>query len=347
MNDSENIFQETIKMKVVAIYGNPTSEDLSIEEVLDEWAKVTDIPGVELSLRYYERFPTVEEFNELVDVDADALLGVWITKNFLNREFYDRHPRIRYIAGLAHGYQQIDWELSRERGITITNTTYGEHTIAEYTMALLLELCKRTSVSSSYVKSTEWGKTDARYMFAPTKQIELYGKVIGIVGLGKIGLNTARIAHAMGMKVIAWNRTPKEGVDYDFIEQCSLERVLTESDAISLHIALNDETMNMIDDRAIEKMKNDVILVNTSRGGIVDEKALASALESGKVYAAGLDVLRNEPPEEDNPLLSCDNVIITPHIAWLPKTCRMRQISMAVDNFASYLNGRAVSVING
>ncbi len=335
-------------MKVLALYGDSTSEDLTVDEVLEQWKCLEEIPGVELKLRYYSKFPSPEEFNSLVDEDTEALLGVWIMKDFLNRDFYDRHPRLKYIAGLAHGYQQLDWELSRSRGIVITNTTYGEHTIAEYTMALLLEICKRTEKSCRYVRNREWEKCEGRsYMYAPSKQIELYGKTFGLIGLGKIGYNTARLAHAFGMKVLAYNRTAKTGPDYDFIEQCPLDRVLEQSDIISLHIALNSGTHHFINGDAVARMKDGVIIINTGRGALIDEAALVAGLKSGKIYGAGLDVMEQEPPAEGNPLLNCENALITPHIAWLPKTCRIRQISMAVDNFLAYLGGNPESVING
>ena len=148
------------------------------------------------------------------------------------------------------------------------------------------------------------------------------------------------------MRVVAYNRHRKTGPEFDFIEQLPLNDVLAQADVLSLHVALNEQTQQLIDRDAIARMKDGAILINTARGALVDEYALADALKQGKLYAAGLDVLVNEPPKQDDPLLSCENALITPHIAWMPKTCRMRQISMAIDNYASFLKGTPVSVIN-
>ncbi|MCK9170462.1 MAG: D-2-hydroxyacid dehydrogenase [Treponema sp.] len=335
-------------MKVVVLYGNSTSQDLSLFEIENEWQRAAALADIPLVMRHYETFPTPEEFNSLVDKDADALLGVWITDRFLNKKFYDSHPDLTYIAGLAHGFQQIDWKQSRDRGITITNTPYGEYTIAEYAFSLLLEICKKTETSCRYVKNTDWNAAnDKPYTFAITRQIELYKKTLGVVGLGKIGLHSAEIGRAFGMHVLGYNRHRKDDSEYSFIEQVPLDELFMKSDVITLHVSLNTETEHMIDRAAFEKMKDGVIIINTARGALIDENALCDALKSGKVYAAGLDVLTNEPPESGNPLIACSNALITPHIAWLPKTCRLRQISMAVETYRSYLDGKPVNVING
>lgn len=332
--------------KVVVIYGNPTSIDITVEEILAEWSKLSQIPDVQYVLKHFDSFPTPREFSEGIDADANAILGAWITTKLFNAEFYDAHPQLRYIGGLAHGYQELDWVLSRERGIVITNTTYGEHTIAEYAFALLLAICKRPADCDRHVRQTDWSQQSQRYMAAPVKQLELYQKTFGVVGLGSIGLNAARLAQAFGMKVVAYNRSKKTGPEYDFIEQLPLAEVLAQSDVVSLHVALNSQTEKLIDKQAIGTMKEGAILINTARGALVDEYALADALQSGKLYAAGLDVLANEPPKPDDPLMNCENVLMTPHIAWMPKTCRMRQVTMAIDNYASFLHGSPVSVIN-
>ena len=332
--------------KVVVIYGKPGSVDVTVEEVLTEWKKLANIPGVNYVLCRLDSPPSPEAFAAAIDTDADAILGAWITPRLFNRAFYDSHPRLSYVGGLAHGYQELDWALSRERGIVITNTTYGDHTIAEYAFALLLSLCKHPAACNHHVRTTDWTKKENRYTNAPVKQLELYRKTFGVVGLGSIGYNAARLAQAFGMRVIAYNRHTKTDPEYDFIKQLPLPEVLAQADVVSLHVALNDQTRNMINRDAIARMKHGAILINTARGALVDEYALAEALTSGKLYAAGLDVLTHEPPRPDVPLLACDNALITPHVAWMPKTCRMRQITMAVDNYASFLVGKPVSVIN-
>jgi len=332
--------------KVIVIYGNPGSVDITLEEVLNEWQKLSLLADVHYELRHFDTFPTPEAFNAAMDADVTAILGAWITNGFFNQAFYDSHPNLRYIGGLAHGYQELDWQLSRDYNIVITNTTYGEHTIAEYAFALLLEICKQPAFCSHHVKTTDWSQGAQKYMNAPVRQLELYQKTFGVVGLGSIGFHAAMLAQAFGMRVVAYNRHRKTAPEFAFLEQLPLDEVLAQSDVVSLHVALNEQTRGFINREAIARMKDGAILINTARGALVDEEALAEALRSGKLTAAGLDVLTNEPPKADNPLLLLDNALITPHIAWMPKTCRMRQISMAIDNYAAFLQGSPVSVIN-
>lgn len=335
------------KKKVIALLGKPTSTDITTEEMLHEWEGLGTIPGVTYIVKQYETFPTVEEFNALIDEDADAALGVWITHKFLTEEFFQSHPRLKYLAGLAHGYEAMDFSVSRRYGVTITNTAYGASTVAEYAFALLLDICHKVELHSQYVKETDWSAPDApKYMYALTKQLELCNMTFGVIGLGKIGWHAASIARGFGMKVIAYSRHKKEGPEYDFIEQVSLDELYARADVISLHAPLNDGTRKMINAESIRKMKDGVILINTARGALVDEAALTEGLKTGKVYAAGLDVLNEEPPVHANALLAQPNATITGHIAWLPKTSRLRQVSLAIHNYQSYLDGKPVSVIN-
>lgn len=335
-------------IKANVLLGKPTSTDISTEEMLHEWAGLKALPGVEYTVKRYETFPTPEEFNALIDEDADAALGVWITKAFINEHFFQTHPKCKYIAGLAHGYEDMDFSISRKYGVTITNTAYGASTIAEYAFALLLDICHKVELHNQYVKETKWWEPDApKYTYALTKQMELCGMTFGVVGLGKIGWHAARIANGFGMKVLANSRHPKTGKEYEFIEQVPLEELFARSDVISLHAPLNASTKGMINRESIAKMKDGVILINTARGSLVDEDALVEALKSGKIYAAGLDVISEEPPKHPLPILQQENATITGHIAWLPKTSRMRQVSLAIDNYRCYLEGHPVSVING
>ena len=183
-------------------------------------------------------------------------------------------------------------------------------------------------------------------MFGLSDQIELNGMTFGIIGLGKIGYHAALIAKGFGMNVISFNRHLKTGAEYDFIEQVSLDEVLSRSDVISLHTPLTDATKNIINKESIAKMKDGVILINTSRGGLINEDDLVNALNSGKIYAAGLDVISEEPPRHDLEILHCENATITDHIAYLPKTSRLRSVSVAISNFKAYLDGCPTSVIN-
>ncbi len=335
-------------MKVNVLLGNPTSTDITTEDMLNQWALLSTIPGVEYEIKRTKGWPTEDEFNEMIDGDCDAVLGCWITSRFINKRFFETHPNCKYIAGGAHGYEQLDWEMTRSYGVTITNTAYGDSTIAEFAFALLMDICHKVGQHSDYIKKTDWLQPEPpKYMYALTKQLELRDMTLGIFGLGKIGYHTALIGRGFGMKVIAYSRHKKEGPEYDFIEQVSFDELLARSDVISLHAPLNASTENIIDQKAFSKMKDGVILINTARGKLVDENALIKALKSGKVYAAGLDTMVEEPPTRPNELLTLPNTTITGHIAWLPKTARLRQASLAVENYRSYLEGRPVSVING
>jgi glycerate dehydrogenase len=334
-------------MKALVLLGKPTSTDITIDDMLGQWKALENIPGLEYIIKRYEKFPTIEEFNALIDEDCDAVLGVWITKDFLSEAFFESHPRLKYLAGLAHGYEEIDFEMTRGYGVTITNTAYGSSTVAEYVFALLMDICHNIERQNRYVKEHKWWEPGApQYMYATEKQLELCNMTMGIIGLGKIGYCTAKIANGFGMKVVAYDKYPKSGSEYDFIEQVSLDELYSVSDVISIHSPLTKESYGMINKDSILKMKDGVIFINTARGSLVNEPDLVEALNSGKIYAAGLDVISEEPPKSDLPILRCSNAKITSHIAWLPKSSRLRQVSLAIDNYKSYLNGNPVSVIN-
>jgi glycerate dehydrogenase len=322
--------------------------DLTAEEVSSHWAALRGIDGVsEVVIKRPEGYPATEELHELIG-DADAVFGVWISDSCVNETFLSRHPNLKYIATLGHGWGKFDVDMTRAKGITITNTIYGSHTIAEYAWALLMEVTHRVSLHSDFIKRTDWTNVTREEsfskLFAP--QVELYGLTAGVVGLGSIGYEFAKMARGFGMNVVSHSRHKKEGAEYDFIEQTTLDDLLARSDVISLHAPYSDSSSNLISREAIAKMKDGAILINTARGGLVDETALYDALASGKLFGAGLDVLREEPPKGDNPLFSLDNAVITGHIAWLTKASRLRACDLAVENFKAYLAGKPVCVIN-
>lgn len=292
------------------------------------------------------------DYMAMRDVDKaaeglDAMIGVWITDDMINEEFLTRHPKLKYISTLSHGFGRIDTQACRRHGLTVTNTIYGDVTIAQYAMALLLDICHNVGANDHYYKYDRWlpENQEKRFM-ALTPQIELYEKTFGIIGLGNIGLWAARMAAGFGMKVIAYSRHKKEGAQYDFIEQVSLEQVLSRSDVISIHCPLTEQTRNLIDEAAFEKMKEGVILINTARGAIIDEPALVNALNSGKVYAAGLDVVAGEPLTKPCELMKCENTKITEHIAWMPVESRIRSIKIACENFLNWKAGHPTSVVS-
>ena len=238
--------------------------------------------------------------------------------------------------------------MTRKRGISISNTIYGSQTIAEYAFALLMDVCHHIGTHDTRIKTIDWSVPENHNEFCKsvTRQIELYDKTIGVIGLGAIGFAFAKMAQGFGMHVLAYSRHKKTGAEYDFIEQVSLDELLARSDFISLHTPHTPATERMINQDTIARMKDGVILINTARGALIDEQALADALASGKVLAAGLDVLTDEPPVCGSPLLTAPNTVITGHIAWLTRESRIRAIDMAIDNFRCYLEGHPVSIIN-
>lgn len=347
-------------MKVVVIQESPMQPDLTPEEVTQTWNALKQIPGVELEIKYPERYPAVEELHDYIG-DAEVVFGIWISELVINEEFLSQHPNLKYIATLGHGWGEFDVEMTRRRGITITNTIYGAQTIAEYAFALLMEVCHHVQKHSDIIKNADWVKLNEEaakkteetgiphrpeYDKVFTPQIELFGKTCGIFGLGAIGFAFAKMAQGFGMKVISYSRHKKEGPEYDFIEQVDFETLLKQSDVISIHAPMTASTADTFNKAAFDKMKDGVILINTARGGLIVEEDLLEALESGKVYGAGLDVLREEPPTGDNPLFHTEKTSITGHIAWLTKASRLRACTMAIENFKAYLSGNPVSVIN-
>lgn len=349
--------QEARRMKeenyeVVVFQGDPGTIDLTYEEIEAEWNKmlqtVPQIGKFRIIHQGKKRY-IFEDYSSQIG-NADAALGIWVHKGVINEKLFEAHPNLKYIATLGHGFEDFDVEMTRRRGVTITNTIYGDVTIAQYAMALLMNICHNVTVQSDYTKTGYWKEKEtnpqASYnqLFVP--QIELYQKTMGIIGLGAIGLWTARMAKGFGMKVIANSRHKKTGPQYDGIEQVSMEEIFERSDVISIHCPHTKETENLLNREAFAKMKDGVIIINTARGIIIDEEALLEALESRKVYMAGLDVVANEPPQYQIPLMQSTYTFITSHIAWQPKAARLRAVDLAVKNFRSYLEGMPTSVIN-
>ncbi|MCD8039527.1 MAG: D-2-hydroxyacid dehydrogenase [Lachnospiraceae bacterium] len=334
-------------MKVVVCQGEAIGGEPPREELLALWREeLAKIPQIdEVVFRDNFNYEQVEE----IAGDCDALVGVWIKDNAYDDAFFERHPKLKYIATTAHGFGKIDREAAARHGVTFTNTVYGDMTIAQFAMALLLDICHGIRVNDACYrealgqhKSVHMG----RGMRVKTRQIELYEKTMGIIGLGSIGIWTAKMAAGFGMKVISYSRHKKEGEQYGFIEQVSLDELFARSDVISIHCPSTDETRGMIDRNAFSRMKDGVIIINTARGDIIVEPDLVDALNSEKVYAAGLDVMCNEPLHENTPLTQCKNAIITPHIAWAPSEARRRSISIAAQNLKNWADGNPTSVIN-
>ncbi|MGH1647014.1 D-2-hydroxyacid dehydrogenase [Enterococcus gilvus] len=274
--------------------------------------------------------------------EAEAILT---NKTPIDEEILSAVPKLKYIGVVATGYNVVDVAAARKRNIPVTNIpSYGTDAVAQFTFALLLEIANQVGVHNASVQKGEWQRsTDFTYQKTPL--MELRGKTIGLIGYGEIAQATATIAHAFNMKVIYWNHRPKKAQE-DWAKQVSIEELYQQADIISLHVPQTSETEKMINQKTIARMKEGVILLNTARGGLLDEAAVADALNRGQIFAAGMDVVSKEPMTKDNPLMSAKNCIITPHIAWRPLETRERLMEIAVDNFAAYLAGKEKNVVN-
>lgn len=273
--------------------------------------------------------------------DADIVI---CNKTPMNRSNLEGAKNLKYIGLFATGYNNIDIEYCRERGIAVCNApAYSTDSVAQLAFALILEIVNRVRDYRDLVDKGDWIKSRSFSMF-PIALMELKGKTLGIIGYGSIGEKTAEIAHAFGMRVIAYNRSPKTAPNVTFTD---LDTLFRESDIVSLHCPLNEQSRNLINKDAIAKMKNGAILINTARGPIVDEQALAEALKSGKLLAAGVDVLQTEPMTPDCPLYGIENCIITPHIAWAALETRERLLKIVGDNLEGFLRGEIRNNVAG
>lgn len=275
--------------------------------------------------------------------DAEIVLN---NKVILDRETLGRLPKLKYIGILATGYNIVDVEAAKELGITVCNVpTYSTSAVAQLTFALILEMYNRVSVHDEAVHNGEWVSCKD-FSFQKTPLIELADKTIGIVGFGKIGREVAKIADAFSMNILCAVRHPKSLPSYERFRFASLDEIARESDIITFHCPLTQETTGMVDEVFISKMKRNAVIINTARGPIINEKALAEALDSDKIAGAAVDVLSCEPPKADNPLLKCKNCIITPHIAWAGYEARVRLLDIVYSNLKAFIDGEPVNVVN-
>lgn len=270
-------------------------------------------------------------------------------KTCFPKEVLEKLPDLRYIGCLSTGFNVVDVEYCRNHGITVTNIPeYATFATAQMTIALLLEIAGKAGHHSDLVHQGVWTK-NRDFCFWDGNLTELWGKTIGLFGFGKIASRVSRIASALGMRVLACRRSEiteemrKADPQVTFVDE---ETLWKESDILSFHCPLTAETTGLVHAETISKMKDGVILLNTSRGPVLDEQAVADALRSGKIAALGADVVSIEPIRETNPLLSAPNTILTPHIAWAPKETRLRLIDVASSNLHSYLCGNPVNVVS-
>lgn len=270
---------------------------------------------------------------------------VLVNKVPITEEILDACPNIRLICVQATGYNIVDVDACARRGIPVCNVpAYGTAAVAQFTLALMLEFCHRIGHHDAAVHEGKWCRC-TNFCFWDTPQMELGGKVLGIVGYGNIGQAVAKLAQAFGMKVIAFTRSPQKCRE-DNVDFVTLEQLYEQADFISLHCPLFPETANMINEASISRMKTGAVLINTARGGLLDEQAVADALVSGKLAGAAVDVVSEEPMKGSNPLLTAPNCIITPHIAWAPKESRQRLLDCVVENIRTYLAGKPQNVVN-
>jgi glycerate dehydrogenase len=265
-------------------------------------------------------------------------------KTIINKLTIEQLPKLKYIGVLATGYNIVDVKAANERNIIVTNIpSYGTSSVAQMVFALLLELTQNVGHHSNSVRSGGWSESED-WCYWDRLLIELDDLTMGVIGFGRIGKATADIARAFGMRVIA-NDTGKTKSNSDWVKMVNQDTIFRESDVISLHCPLTSANKHFVNSAKINLMKGSAFLINTSRGLLINEENLASALNSNRIAGAGLDVLSEEPPDETNPLLSAKNCIITPHIAWATKAARQRLMNIAVRNLKSYLNGNPVNVI--
>jgi glycerate dehydrogenase len=294
-------------------------------------------------LTVYDRTP-VDDEAEIQKRIGDAEV-VFTNKTPISAATLAAAKNLRFIGVLATGYNIVDVAAAKAKGIPVSNVpAYGNDAVAQFAIALLLEICHHVGHHDQAVHEGKWN-TNPDWCFWDYPLIELCGKTMGIIGLGRIGRSTARMAGAMGMKVLAYDSFENDA-GREVATYVTLDEVLAQSDVIALHCPLFPETQGIINKDTIAKMKDGVIILNNSRGPLVVEQDLADALNSGKVYAAGLDVVSTEPIKNDNPLLTAKNCLITPHISWAPKESRQRLMDIAVGNLKAFADGKPVNVVN-
>ena len=313
--------------------------------VLDGYtANPGDLSWAELEamgeLTVYDRTPEAQ----VVERVGDAEIAL-VNKTPMTRAILQACPGLKYIGVMATGYDVVDVPAAADNGVLVTNVpTYGTTSVAQMAIALLLEVCHHVSAHSEAVHNGDWTRCPD-FCFWNYPLIELAGKKLGVVGFGRIGQNTAKIAEALGMQILAYDQYPNKSLESDTCRYVTLEELYAQADVITLHCPLLPGTKGMINRESIARMKDGVILLNTSRGPLVAEQDVTDALNSGKLYYAGLDVVNEEPMSPDNPLLKAKNCFLTPHIAGAPREARARRIAITSNNLRQYLAGTPVNVV--
>lgn len=251
---------------------------------------------------------------------------------------------LRYIGVLATGYNVVDTATAAAHGVVVTNIpAYGADAVAQQTFALLLYLTNQVADYNREVCEGKWS-AGPDFCLVGKPITGLAGLNMGLIGLGDIGLQVAKLSHAFGMKLLVHTRTPKETTLP--IKYCSLDDLFANADIVSLHCPLTDKTRNLVNASRLQSMKSTALIINTSRGPLIDEVALADALTQGKIAGAGLDVLKTEPPRDGNPLIHAPNAVVTPHVAWAAGSARKNLLEIAVNNVSAYISGAPMNVVN-
>ncbi|MDR1935166.1 MAG: D-2-hydroxyacid dehydrogenase [Candidatus Accumulibacter sp.] len=289
----------------------------------------------------YDRTDASETLARIGDADAVFTNKVKITKDIILQ-----CPNLKFIGVLATGYNVVDIQAARERNIPVANIpTYGTDAVGQFAIALLLEICHHIGHHDQAVREGRW-TNNKDWCFWDHPLIELAHKTMGIIGYGRIGQATGRIAMALGMNLLVYDAMKNPALENELCRYADLPELLSSADVIALHCPLTPETEGLINKQSIARMKDGVILLNNSRGPLIVEQDLADALNSGKVYAAGLDVVSTEPILANNPLLKARNCIITPHISWAPRESRQRLMDIAVENLRAFARGAPINVVN-
>lgn len=276
-------------------------------------------------------------------IDADILVT---NKTILSADVLEKLPKLKYISTLATGYNVIDIEYARKKGIVVSNIpAYSTDGVAQLVFAFILELTNHVALHNSSVKNGDWCKSE-HFCYWKAPITELANKTLGIVGFGKIGSAVAQIANAFGMKVIAYSPNTRSYNGFGNVDFVSMDEVKKKSDIISLHCPLTKQTENLVDYAFLSEMKSTALLINTSRGPVINEADLKRALDGGIIAGAGVDVLSSEPAKQDNPLLSCEKCLITPHIAWASFEARSRLMNIFKNNIEGFINGKPVNVVS-
>ncbi|MBA2846755.1 glycerate dehydrogenase [Methanococcus maripaludis] len=291
-------------------------------------------------LSIYDR--TLE--SEVVERISDSEIVI-TNKVIIGKEVLEKCKNIKYVGVTATGYNVVDTTLAKDHGVIVTNVpAYSTDSVAQLVFSFILEHCQNASKYTESVKSGDWvNSKDFSYQKFPI--IELAGKSLGIIGFGAIGKKVAEIGNAFGMNVLVNTRTVSktDEINVNFV---SKEEIFKNSDFLTLHCPLNNETDKIVNEKTLNLMKKSAILINTGRGGLVNEKDLANALNLEKIAGAGLDVLSTEPLKEDNPLLNAKNTYITPHVAWASYEARKRLMDVTINNVKSFIDGNPINVVN-